>query len=78
MKNKIIGRSVSYLIYQKIFERCMYEQLKGHFDKLLSKYQCGFRKGFNTQHCLLAMIKKLPKIFDIGEVGIQLLFYLSL
>ena len=32
----------------KIFERCMYDQLKGHFDKLLSKYQCGFRKGFST------------------------------
>ena len=35
----------------KIFERFMYDQLKDHFDKLLSKYQCGFRKGFSTQHC---------------------------
>ena len=42
----------------KIFERCIYDQLKDHLDKLLSKYQCGFRKGFSTQHCLLAMIKK--------------------
>ena len=32
----------------KIFERCMYDQLKDHFDKLLSKYQCGLRKGFST------------------------------
>ena len=32
----------------KIFERCMYDQLKDYFDKLLSKYQCGFRKGFST------------------------------
>ena len=40
----------------KIFERCMYDHLKDHFDKLLSKYQCEFRKGFSTQHCLLAMI----------------------
>ena len=43
----------------KIFERCVYDQLKDHFDKLLSKYQCGFRKGFSTQHCLLGMIEKL-------------------
>ena len=43
----------------KIFERCMYDQLKDYFDKLLSKYQCGFRKGLSTQHCLLAMIEKL-------------------
>ena len=28
----------------KIFERCMYDQLKDHFEKLLSKYHCGFRK----------------------------------
>ena len=29
----------------KIFEHCMYDQLKDHFDKLLSKYQCGLEKG---------------------------------
>ena len=42
----------------KTFERRMYDQLKDRFDKLLSKYQCGFRNGFSTQHCLLAMIEK--------------------
>ena len=42
----------------------MYDQLKDHFDKLLSKYQCGFRKGFSTQHCLLAIIEKLRKSLD--------------
>ena len=57
---------------QKIFERCMCDQNKGYFDKLLSKYQCGFRKGFSTQHCLLAVIKKLGKSLDSG--GFQLLF----
>ena len=40
----------------KIFERWMYDQLKDYFDKILSKYQCRFRKGFSTQHFLLAMI----------------------
>ena len=56
----------------KIFERCMYDQLKDHFNRLLSKYQCGFRKRFSTQHCLLAMIEKLGKRLDSG--GLQLLF----
>ena len=38
-------RSVSILPnLSKIFERCMYDQLKDHFEKLLSKYHCGFRK----------------------------------
>ena len=50
----------------KIFERCMYDQLEDYFDKLLSKYQYGFRKGFSTQHCLLAMIEKLRKSIDSG------------
>ena len=43
----------------KIFERCMHDQLKDYFNKILSKYQCGIRKGFSTRHCLLAMIEKL-------------------
>ena len=25
---------------------------------ILSKFQCGFRKGFRAQHCLLAMLEK--------------------
>ena len=60
----------------KIFERCMYDQLEDYFDKLLSKYQYGFRKGFSTQHCLLAMIEKLRKSIDSGggRGGLQLLF----
>ena len=50
----------------KIFERCMYDQLKDHFEKLKSKYQCLAQKGFSTQHCLLAMIEKLQKSLDSG------------
>ena len=31
-----------------------------YFDKnIFSKYQCGFRKGFSTQHALLVMLEKL-------------------
>ena len=29
-----------------------------YFDNLLSKYQCGFRKAFNAQHCLVSMIEE--------------------
>ena len=41
---------------------CMQGQLDEYFNDLLSKYQCGFRQGFGTQNCLLAMIEKLRKI----------------
>ena len=42
----------------KIFERPLFDQITTHFDQILSPYQCGFRKGFSTQHCLLAMLEK--------------------
>ena len=29
-----------------------------------AEYQCGFRKGFSTQHCPLAIIEKLRKSLD--------------
>ena len=43
----------------KIYERCIYEQIYSYFDKIFSKNQCGFRKGFNTQHIFLAIIEKM-------------------
>ena len=61
----------------KIFERCMHDQLKDYFDKLLSKYQCGLRKGFSTQYCLLAMIEKLRKRLHSGGASAALLTDLS-
>ena len=36
------------------------------FDNIFSKYQCGFRKGYSTQHCLLVMIEKQKKVADNG------------
>ena len=37
----------------------MQEKLDKYFSDLLSKYQCGFRQGFENQNCLLSMIEKL-------------------
>ena len=48
----------------KIFERIMHNQLNNFFINRLSKYQCGFRKGFGTQQCLLVIIEKLRRIRD--------------
>ena len=46
-------------------------------DSLLSKYQCGFRKGFSAQHCLLTMLEKWKEAVDKGEVFRTLLTDLS-
>ena len=31
----------------KIYERCLYKQMSKLFDKILSRYMCGFRKRFS-------------------------------
>ena len=35
--------------------------------EFLSKFQCGFRKGCSTQHCLLAMLKKWTSAVGKGK-----------
>ena len=39
-----------------------------YFNHILSKWQCGFRKGFSTQHCLLVMTEKWRKCLDRGGI----------
>ena len=51
----------------KTFERCMFQQISKFMEPLLSKYQCGFRKGYNTQYCLLAMLEKWKSSVDKGS-----------
>ena len=49
----------------KIYERCLYDQMYKYFNHILSKWQCGFRKGFSTtlsQHG--AILTDLSKAFD--------------
>ena len=60
-----------------IFEKLQSKQIIIYMDKFLSKYQCGFRKGYNAQHCLLAMIEKWKKAVDNGNVFGALLTDLS-
>ena len=61
-------RPISILtILSKIYERLIYEQIYPYFDHIFSKYQCGFRKGYSAQHCLLSMIEKWRRALDNGE-----------
>lgn len=36
-------------------------------DSLLSKYQCGFRKGFSAKNCPLAMVEKWKSSVNKGK-----------
>ena len=48
----------------KIYERNMYDQIYSYFEKYISPYLCGFRKGYSTQHCLAIMIESWKKAID--------------
>ena len=48
----------------KIYEKLMFKQISEYFEPILSKFQCGFRKGYSAQHCLLAMLEKWKSAVD--------------
>ena len=48
-----------------------------YFDKLSSKFQCGFQKGFNAKHCLITMIEKWVWSVDGDDQAEALLTDLS-
>ena len=71
-------RSVTILPnVSKIYKRCLHKQMSKFFDKILSKYQCGFKKGFNLQRCLCSYIKKWQETIDKEECFMALLTDLS-
>ena len=61
----------------KIYERLIYNQLSKFFENILSKFQCGFRKGFSAQDCLLVMIEKWKRVLGNGGICGALLTDLS-
>ena len=44
----------------------MYDQMYKFFDQTFSNFQCGFRKEFSTQNCLLYMIENWKESLDQG------------
>ena len=61
----------------KIFERCIFRQLSNFMDQFLSKYQCGYRKGYSTQYRLLGVLEKWKSAVDKGKSFVALLTVLS-
>ena len=55
----------------------MYNQLYDYFDNTLFPSQCGFRKGYSAQHCLLYIIEKFKETIDRGNEFGSLLTDLS-
>ena len=48
----------------KIFKKLLCKQLTVFTDQNLSKYQCGFRKGFSAQYFLVAILERWKRATD--------------
>ena len=71
----ILDLSIKYEVYEiqnyrplsilsnlsKVYEKCQFNEMVTHFDDILSKYQCGFRKGFSTQQFLIVLVENWEK-----------------
>ena len=56
-----------------VFEKILHDQISAYFANILSKNQCGFREGYSSKHCLIAMIEKWKKSLDNkGSFGVLL------
>ena len=65
-------RPVSLLpVVSKKFERIMKKQMKPFMEEHLSPHLCGYRKGYNAQYALAAMIEKWKQSLDGigGKIG---------
>lgn len=67
LQNTLVVRPVSVLpVVSKIFERIMDKQTDSYIKQFLSPFLCGYRKGYNCQYALLAMIEKWKMSLDSG------------
>ena len=55
----------------------MQEQMIAFIGDHLSPYLCGYRKGYNAQYALIAMIEKWKKILEKEEMFAAVLMDLS-
>ena len=78
VQKKVNCRPVSMLPnLSKVFERYIHNQIDQFFDKVLSKHQCGFRKGHSAQPSLIVLLEKWKESADLGHVFRALLTDLS-
>ena len=68
-------RPISLLpVISKVFERLIIKQIQPFVDSFLSKFLCGFRKGYSCQHALLNMLRNWQSSLNSsGIVGAVLM-----
>ena len=53
--------------YSKVYEKLIHNQLYQNFENMLFPSQCGFRKGYSTQHCLFVLLEKIKEVIDTSN-----------
>ena len=77
-KERINYQSISILPNRsKIFENVLYAQISYYCENIFSKYQACFRKGFNLESFLVAIVDKSKKSLEQGSEYDALLTDLS-
>ena len=67
LSRKMTAYAISILpTLSTISKKILHKQIYDDINTIFSKYLCGFRKGYNTQHCLLYMLECLRMAFDKG------------
>ena len=76
-KKENYSQSAFYQSYKKHLKELRSYKCLLFFEDIFNKQQCGFRKGYNTQQCLLKMLEKWKRSVDGDKVFDALLTDLS-
>ena len=57
--------SILPMLY-KVYEKILHQQIFTYLNNIFTKFLCGYRKGYSTQHCLLYVLEKLKTLLDKG------------
>ena len=67
-KKENYSQSAFYQSYKKHLKELRLYKCLLFFEDIFNKQQCGFRKGYNTQQCLLKMLEKWKRSVDWGKL----------
>ena len=71
-------RPVSILpTFSKVYENILFNQISKYMENELSKYLCGFRKKYSTQHALFLLLQNWQDAIDKGNIVGTILMDLS-
>ena len=52
----------------KVYAESLFNKIATYFDNILSKYQCGFRKEFSSEQCLIVLVEKGDKVGSFAAI----------